>query len=151
MRTTENWYLAKYAPPENNRSKLFSLLERHNITVWIPLYEYVKRGQRQETRITRALFTSYFFVKMNVSKTPTDFFYQHPAFGGFVRYGENITPLPDHLVENLQHISPSLLRHESPERARLSRSEYHRLCRIVLEPNLHTRNGLLLAFVLNQS
>ncbi|MFK8833004.1 hypothetical protein SL617_28760 [Klebsiella michiganensis] len=35
----EAWFLATYAPPEDNRLRLFRLLEEHNITVWTPEYQ----------------------------------------------------------------------------------------------------------------
>ena len=89
----EAWFLATYAPPEDNRLRLFRLLEEHNITVWTPEYQAVKQYPGRRVIRQRALFTGYFFIMLNLNRTPTDFIYQQPGFGGFVRQGNQLLPV----------------------------------------------------------
>lgn len=153
----EAWFLATYAPPEDNRLRLFRLLEEHNITAWTPEYQSVQQYPGRRVIRQRALFTGYFFIMLNLNRTPTDFIYQQPGFGGFVRQGNQLLPVPAHLVRQLQRCFPQCLDPEAfasrfPQFARkqypgLTRSEYNRLIRALRNPDSHHRNSALLSLI----
>lgn len=152
----EQWFLATYAPPEDNRLRLFRLLAGHNITAWTPEYEAEYHYPGRTVTRQCALFTGYFFIRLNLNHVPTDFLYQQTGFRGFVRQGNQLQPVPEKLVCELQRCFPERLSLSDfglryPRCARkpavsLSRSEYGRLMRVLQAPD-NQRNTLLMSFL----
>ena len=143
----ENWYLATYAPPENNRQRLFQFLAQQNITAWTPEYESVTADRR---KTVRALFTGYFFLRLSPEQTPLTLLYEHSGFSGFVRCGEQLQPVPDTLVARLLRTFPHVLPagdSRYPPRQGLTRAEYRYLVRVLTEKNTTRRNDMLLQLI----
>lgn len=154
----QQWYLALYITGGNNREKLFSWLSDQSIIPWTPLT--VKKICRSDAphvfrkRIS-AVFPGYFFLKANFEYHKIDQVRAHSAFCDFVKFGSQIAPVKNTVVDALMKIfpDPSLQpaakgELEIASNVWLTKNQYRRLIQLEKLPHPESRISMLYDLVM---
>lgn len=103
------WYLALYISGGKNRENLFDWLIDRRVIAWTPLtITKIKRADAPHVfrKRTTAVFPGYFFLKANFEIQKIDMVRQHSAFCDFVKFGSQIAPIKNTVVEALMKKYP---------------------------------------------
>jgi transcription antitermination factor NusG len=99
-RHVERWY-AVHTPFRHEKLAQRDL-ERQGIKVWLPLLKETRRYERKYREVEIPLFSSYLFVCINERG-----YYpviQSPYISGFIRFGEDILPVPEQEMDLIRLI-----------------------------------------------
>lgn len=80
----------------------FRDLKRQGLDVWLPLVKATRRYERKERDVEIPLLSSYLFVRIH--KKEYHAVIKSPYISGFVRFGEDILPIPDKEIELIRLI-----------------------------------------------
>jgi transcriptional antiterminator RfaH len=97
---TENWYLVRTKPRQENKAK--ENLERQSYSVYLPLLEVRKNKRGKWADVIEMLFPGYLFVNVDLSLRSLAPIRSTLGVTNLVQFGSEIRPLPDTIVPLLK-------------------------------------------------
>lgn len=113
--STRHWFVANSKPRQEATAK--QQLENQGYTVYLPFLKRSKhiRGRWQEK--IEVLFPGYLFLKLDLAKDNLAPIRSTRGMKGLIRFGDNLAPLPDEVIEYVQSRELEYLS-EKPEPAK---------------------------------